>query len=152
MAPRGVKPLATMMASWDQRKRVLLVAPRATVTAAIAPRLRREGLVVDEAHSVEQAFARVDWREYDVIIAYTAAEHGKLGGLTEFAQFTRKCRPHAVFIELSVCKESKPGRGGTPGSLRIRAFGDGAPEASTAQRVCQTIADAIAFSERKEGE
>ncbi|GBD25360.1 hypothetical protein HRbin30_00678 [bacterium HR30] len=136
-----------MPSFWDERKRVLLVAPPCPVTRAIALRLRVEGFAVDEAFAPEQAFARVDWVDYHAVIAHLRIDAGGQGRLTEFVNFTRKHRPNAVLIKISGCRGQGPGDRSEPSPIRVQIEHFGGSAAAVAQSVCRVIADAIASIE-----
>lgn len=144
---RGGKDVNAVPTFWDERKRVLLVAPPCPVTRAAALGLRGEGFAVDEAQSAEQAFARVDWAEYDVVIAHLHIGAGGQGKLAEFVNFARKHRPDAVLIEISGCSGEGPSDRSEPSPIQVQIEHFGGSAEAVVQSVCRVIADAIASIE-----
>lgn len=137
----------TMKQNWDVRKRVLLVAPRCRVAQALASILRRQGLVVDQAGGAEEAFARVDWTEYDVVIVHSRLDSMQQGSVVEFASFTRKHRPEALLIEISGCKHSASRDVAELVPVRLRTLRREGASASLEEAVTQAIREAVALAD-----
>ncbi|MCX8072326.1 MAG: hypothetical protein N3C12_07740 [Candidatus Binatia bacterium] len=93
---------------WDERTRILVIAPRCSATQAIVRRLRSEGFVVDVAPTPQQAFARVDLVRYDIVVGHQRIDRSRREMLAELARFVRRRRPQAGLIEISGCT-SGPG-------------------------------------------
>ncbi|GIW44235.1 MAG: hypothetical protein KatS3mg077_1517 [Candidatus Binatia bacterium] len=125
---------------WDERPKILVVAPECRTTRAMIERLRRYGFAVDHASTAAQAFARVDYGAYAVVLGHGSVSRGWREFLREFAGFVRRRRPGAALIEVSGCKGSEDVC--EPAPFRVRVLRCSGVDIRLARQVADLVVQA----------